>query len=215
MSIRELTDAECRRVTFGCNLYYTTSTTVSGHTTTTLHRIPCDPLSWDESEDEEDENEESLDMQHEDHDADQPDEGEEDGMDRVERINNMLSTLEITVKGDLDVGSLSDEILESLDDIVAAFNEISPDTDIVITSTNEPAIDPDTGEDRRSLDSRHYTNDAIDLRTRDMTADQATQICSSLASRLGDSYDVILESDHIHVEYDPDDTPDIECHREG
>ncbi len=52
--------------------------------------------------------------------------------------------------------------------------------------------------------SLHYVGHAIDLRTRDF-ASQAlkTSVADELRDRLGSQYDVILESDHIHVEYQP------------
>jgi hypothetical protein len=49
--------------------------------------------------------------------------------------------------------------------------------------------------------SKHYENNAIDIRTRDMINRTLTQ--KQIAYTLGKDYDVILESDHIHIEYDP------------
>jgi hypothetical protein len=56
---------------------------------------------------------------------------------------------------------------------------------------------------RHSTGSRHYSGAAFDCRTRDLTAEQANQICKQLKSDLGQDFDVLLEADHIHVEYDP------------
>jgi RHS repeat-associated protein len=49
----------------------------------------------------------------------------------------------------------------------------------------------------------HYEGNAVDLRTRDLTSPQAEHAVEGLRRNLGDDYDVILEGDHIHVEYDP------------
>lgn len=55
--------------------------------------------------------------------------------------------------------------------------------------------------------SRHYSGLAIDIRTKDIPGgslgNKARAIHATLKSRLDKEYDVILESDHIHVEYDP------------
>lgn len=54
---------------------------------------------------------------------------------------------------------------------------------------------------KHSSGSFHYTGEAIDLRL--PPADHEL-IRDELAERLGESFDVILEADHIHVEHDPD-----------
>ena|SRR3990167_11277587 len=57
--------------------------------------------------------------------------------------------------------------------------------------------------------SLHYKNLAVDLRTGHswspplMTPQEAKDIRDELALRLGAGYDVVLEGDHIHAEYDP------------
>ncbi|AOY88636.1 hypothetical protein BKP64_10900 [Marinobacter salinus] len=55
-----------------------------------------------------------------------------------------------------------------------------------------------------SSTSLHYSGNAVDLRTRIF---ESTSVAESVARDLGDclgaDYDVVLESDHIHVEYQP------------
>lgn len=51
--------------------------------------------------------------------------------------------------------------------------------------------------------SRHFTGEAIDLRTRDLEVDVALQLRRELKALLGVAFDVVLEVDHIHIEYDP------------
>lgn len=51
--------------------------------------------------------------------------------------------------------------------------------------------------------SKHYKNEAIDIRTRDMSQENAILTKVWLKKWLGLNYDVILESNHIHIEYDP------------
>ena len=51
--------------------------------------------------------------------------------------------------------------------------------------------------------SRHYVGYAIDLRTRNLHESWREIVADDIRERLGEQYDVILESDHIHVEFDP------------
>lgn len=56
---------------------------------------------------------------------------------------------------------------------------------------------------KHSKNSKHYEGNAIDLRRRHLTSDELTNIYNKLANTLGDDYDVIIETTHIHIEYDP------------
>lgn len=51
--------------------------------------------------------------------------------------------------------------------------------------------------------SKHYTHEALDLRTKNLSVSDRDALLVALRRRLGNSYDVVLEEDHIHVEYDP------------
>lgn len=53
---------------------------------------------------------------------------------------------------------------------------------------------------RRSF---HYTGYAFDMRTYIYSKSQIVSIFGFLRAKLGSLYDVILEEDHIHIEYDP------------
>jgi len=59
-----------------------------------------------------------------------------------------------------------------------------------------------TGGDH-GIASLHYVGFAIDLRTRDMSKSTAEIIVEQIKKALGDQYDVILEKDHIHIEFQP------------
>jgi hypothetical protein len=66
--------------------------------------------------------------------------------------------------------------------------------DMVITS----------GRDGTHLpNSLHYRDRALDFRTRQLTPDQQQALVTATRTRLGAGYDLILESDHLHIEYDP------------
>jgi hypothetical protein len=51
--------------------------------------------------------------------------------------------------------------------------------------------------------SLHPAGKALDLHTNTLRPSQVHPIFTELATALGDEYDVVLEADHIHVEYDP------------
>lgn len=51
--------------------------------------------------------------------------------------------------------------------------------------------------------SLHHCGDAMDIRTWQMK-DKAA-FASALREKLGAEYDVVIESDHLHIEYDPKD----------
>jgi hypothetical protein len=57
--------------------------------------------------------------------------------------------------------------------------------------------------ERHEFPSLHVTGAALDVRTRDMILSKQVRFAREIRIRLGDGYDVVLESDHLHVEYDP------------
>lgn len=59
-----------------------------------------------------------------------------------------------------------------------------------------------SGRDGKHMQgSKHYLGLAIDIRTRDMKNQE--RVLNSVKKILGSLYDVILESDHMHIEFDP------------
>ena len=52
-------------------------------------------------------------------------------------------------------------------------------------------------------DSLHYIGRALDFRTRHLTDPLAFNIATAIRRALGPDFDVVLEEDHIHIEYDP------------
>lgn len=53
--------------------------------------------------------------------------------------------------------------------------------------------------------SKHYTGEAYDFRTRNVVGGQieCARWVTRLREELGSNYDVVLESTHLHAEYDP------------
>lgn len=54
---------------------------------------------------------------------------------------------------------------------------------------------------KHMVGSRHYIGQALDFRTSNLTSHEVDAFKELLANRLGPHYDVILESDHIHAEF--------------
>ena len=48
--------------------------------------------------------------------------------------------------------------------------------------------------------SKHYSNEAIDIRSRDMV--NPIDVKNEIKKTLGADFDVIYEGNHIHIEYD-------------
>jgi len=52
--------------------------------------------------------------------------------------------------------------------------------------------------------SLHYAGLAFDCRTMGIPPDKLTEMKDAIMIALGPEYDVVLEKDHFHIEYDPD-----------
>lgn len=51
--------------------------------------------------------------------------------------------------------------------------------------------------------SKHYSGYAIDIRIRHLTASEISKLIAWFKSLHEREYDMVVEKDHIHVEYDP------------
>lgn len=60
------------------------------------------------------------------------------------------------------------------------------------------------GTDGKHMDgSLHYKGRALDFRTWNLNG-REKEVVEDLKKELGSDYDVVLEGDHIHCEFDPD-----------
>ena len=66
--------------------------------------------------------------------------------------------------------------------------------DVVITSGTDGT---------HKVGSKHYGGDALDFRTSNIPADLLNLYIARVKARLGKHYDVVLEGDHLHIEFDP------------
>lgn len=76
--------------------------------------------------------------------------------------------------------------------------------DAVSKGINSKEIVITSGLDgKHGAKSLHYTGNAFDIRTWIYTEAEIEQLMKDIKELLGKDYDVVLESDHIHIEYDP------------
>ena len=93
------------------------------------------------------------------------------------------------IKAGVDISRLRPEIRKKLNEIARRVWSIGQE-ELTITSTYEG---------NHSEGSLHYANLAIDIRS----CNKAMEMRDELRDKLGMDYDVVLEFDHIHIEYDP------------
>jgi hypothetical protein len=82
---------------------------------------------------------------------------------------------------------------------VNAANVLELKQDMLVTSGNDKV---------HARGSKHYTDEALDFRTKHLTTAQKRALKAAVKQRLGRNFDVILEdeggpNEHLHVEYDP------------
>ena len=58
-------------------------------------------------------------------------------------------------------------------------------------------------DSKHSKTSLHYIGYALDFRTRDMNKSEQEMFRISMLGTLSDEYDVVLEGNHLHVEFQP------------
>ena len=75
--------------------------------------------------------------------------------------------------------------------------------DTVYTENGHELVLTSVCEGKHSSTSLHHSGGAFDARTRYFTSDVQTVVRNKIKERLGVDYDVVLESDHLHVEYQP------------
>ncbi len=61
-------------------------------------------------------------------------------------------------------------------------------------------------DSRHSPTSLHYVGAAIDIRTRHIPAHARQGVSAEIAIALSHEFDVVLERDHIHIEFQPKGT---------
>jgi len=93
------------------------------------------------------------------------------------------------IKAGVDISRLRPTIRKKLNEIARRVWSIEKE-ELIITSTYEGS---------HSEGSLHYADLAVDIRRHK----HGTLVRQELRDKLGMDYDIVLEADHIHIEYDP------------
>lgn len=76
-------------------------------------------------------------------------------------------------------------------------------TDSTMSELGFPCVITSVTEGTHSRGSIHYAGGAWDVRIRNIPDDDWPNLVSSLKQALGEDFDIVLESDHIHCEFQP------------
>lgn len=98
----------------------------------------------------------------------------------------------LSIKPGVHMDKLQPQIVLGLIAIYSIFERHG--YDVTITSISDG---------NHSLNSLHYVGSAVDLRIKSVGTSDVELLVSDIRRSLGANYDVVLEVDHIHVEYDP------------
>lgn len=66
-----------------------------------------------------------------------------------------------------------------------------------------PCVITSCSDSKHGPNSLHYKGLALDLRTRDVLPETMGVMVLEIKQVLGPQFDVVLEKDHLHVEWDP------------
>ena len=108
----------------------------------------------------------------------------------IYRVFTHEPEVDMFLKKGVNIQGMSTELLFGLNVADAVYKELG--YELTVTSVLDG---------RHSLTSLHYAGNAADLRIRGISDPQA--IVDMLKARLGVNFDVLLESNHIHIDYQP------------
>ena len=72
--------------------------------------------------------------------------------------------------------------------------------ELIFNKFNEKLVITSTNRGKHKEGSLHYKNRAIDFR---LPGSNIEEIAEGIREFIGPDYDVVVESDHLHVEHDP------------
>ena len=100
------------------------------------------------------------------------------------------------IKSGVKINDISTEILLAAVVAESVWKRYGVEDGITITSCRDG---------KHMENSKHYSGEAIDLRTWNLPSGTSPQdAAETLSEALGDNFDVVVEPTHIHVEYDPE-----------
>lgn len=105
-------------------------------------------------------------------------------------------------KSGVSINGISSEMLFALWQTAHIYNNYGQN--LTVTSARDG---------KHKVNSLHYSGQALDFRTYDVEKSKMQLIYSALHFSLSNrGYDVILESDHLHIEFDPSKKPTNQNH---
>jgi hypothetical protein len=76
-------------------------------------------------------------------------------------------------------------------------------SDHVYTFYGKELVITSIDDSKHGIGTLHGQGYAFDLRTSYFTNNEQLLVSGEIRTKLGDNFDVVLEIDHIHIEYDP------------
>jgi len=87
--------------------------------------------------------------------------------------------------------------------VTKAVNEILLKTELVFNHFNVPCTVTSGTDGKHGEHSKHYVCQALDFRRSNIKDELLAPLVQMLKQTFGKDYDIVLEVDHIHIEYDP------------
>lgn len=87
--------------------------------------------------------------------------------------------------------------------ITKPINKLLDAVTLACTEFGVDAVVTSGTDGKHGKQSKHYTAEAIDLRIFHLEVDRHQPLVKRLKEILGKDFDIVLESDHVHLEFDP------------
>ena len=87
--------------------------------------------------------------------------------------------------------------------ITKAVNKLLQAGATAFAVVGKPCVVTSGSDGQHKVNSKHYTNEAIDLRTFHLQGNELDTVVQALKNTLGKDFDVVIEASHLHLEHDP------------
>jgi hypothetical protein len=87
--------------------------------------------------------------------------------------------------------------------ITQAVNKLLQAGVLAFSAVGKPCVVTSGRDGQHQVNSKHYTNEALDFRTFHLQGNELSTVVQTLKDTLGQDFDVVIEATHIHLEYDP------------
>lgn len=99
----------------------------------------------------------------------------------------------VRLKAGVSLAGIQPEMVVALRVLEDVYDRLGV-SEVVVTSCTDGTHSPS---------SRHYLGFALDLRTRNVPAAQRDELTTQVKKALGQDFYVLLESDHLHIDFRP------------